>query len=157
LAEQDRSRWDQDLIREGVALVTAALSQGPIGSYQVQAAIAAVHDEAAKVEETDWAEVLALYETLDRISANPMATLNRAVAEGMVNGPDAGLDLLVTIEGDPRVSGNHLLYAVRGHLLEMASRPQPAGDAFEMAARRTSSLPEKRYLQQRARQVRAGE
>jgi RNA polymerase sigma factor (sigma-70 family) len=156
LAEQDRSRWDHDLIREGVALVTAALSRGPIGSYQLQAAIAAVHDEAAKVEDTDWAEVLALYKTLDRISPNPMATLNRAVAEGMVNGPDAGLDLLGTLEGDPRVSGNHLLYAVRGHLLEMAGRLQTAGDAFEMAARRTSSLPEKRYLQQRARQVRAG-
>jgi RNA polymerase sigma factor (sigma-70 family) len=150
LAEQERSIWDGSLIREGVALVTEALSHGAVGPYQLQAAIAAVHDEAATAEATDWPQVLALYETLDYVAPNPMATINRAVAVGMVHGPLAALALLGTVDGDERVSDHHLLFAVRGHLLEMAGDAGAAHDAFALAARRTASLPERRYLHKRA-------
>jgi RNA polymerase sigma factor (sigma-70 family) len=150
LADQDRSRWDQAAIAEGVALVSEALARGPVGAYQVQAAIAAVHDEAATAEQTDWPQILALYELLDRIAPNPMATLNRALAVAMVQGPEAGLQLLDTLAGDDRVARHHRLYAMRGHLLELAGSPGAARDAFDEAARRTASLPEKRYLLGRA-------
>ena len=150
LAEQDRSLWNKALVDEGVQLVTLALAKGRVGAYQLQAAIAAVHDEATSTEDTDWAQVLALYESLDRVSPNPMATINRCVAVGMVHGPLAGLDLLATVEGDRRVADHHLVYAVRGHLLDIAGRPEAAARAFEVAARRTASLPEKRFLRQRA-------
>jgi predicted RNA polymerase sigma factor len=156
LAEQDRTRWDRGLIEEGVALVTAALSEGPLGSYQLQAAIAAVHDEAETVEDTDWTQVLALYVLLDRVSPNPMATLNRSVAVAMVQGPTAGLDLLATLQDDPRVSQHHLFFAVRGHLLDMAQDHVAAGEAFKTAARRTASQPEKRYLLKRSKEVTSG-
>jgi predicted RNA polymerase sigma factor len=150
LADQDRGRGDQAAIAEGVALVTGALAKGPVGAYQIQAAIAAVHDEAATTEETDWPQILALYELLDRIAPNPMATLNRALAVAMVRGPDAGLQLLDTLAGDDRVARHHRLYAMRGHLLELAGSPGAARDAFDEAARRTASIPEKRYLRARA-------
>ena len=150
LADQDRSLWDRDLIAEGVALVTSALARGPVGAYQLQAAIAAVHSEAPSAAETDWAEVLALYELLDRVAPNPMATVNRALAVAMVRGPDAGLDLLASLDGDARVARHHLLFAMRGHLLEMNGSPAAARAAFEEAARRTASAPEKRYLLRRA-------
>jgi RNA polymerase sigma factor (sigma-70 family) len=150
LADQDRGRWDRSLIDEGLGLVTEALASGPIGAYQLQAAIAAVHDQASSADETDWAEILALYELLDRLAPNPMATLNRAVAVGMVHGPAAGLALLDTLAGDDRVAGHHLLYAVRGYLLDMTGRAETAAEAFRDAARRTASIPEKRYLQRRA-------
>jgi RNA polymerase sigma factor (sigma-70 family) len=156
LAEQDRNCWDRNLIREGVELVSEALASGPIGPYQLQAAIAAVHDEAASAEDTDWSEVLALYETLERIAPNPMATINRAVAVGMVLGPRAGLDLLATIDTDTRIANHHLLYAVRGHLLEMAGHTEEAANSFESASRRTASVPEKRYLTARSLGLRAG-
>jgi RNA polymerase sigma factor (sigma-70 family) len=150
LADQDRGRWDHAAIAEGVALVTGALAKGPVGAYQVQAAIAAVHDEAATTEETDWPQILALYDLLDRIAPNPMATLNRALAVAMVRGPDAGLQLLDTLADDDRVARHHRLYAMRGHLLELAGAPGAARDAFDEAARRTASIPEKRYLRARA-------
>jgi len=150
LAEQDRSTWDADLVREGVALVTGALARGPLGAYQLQAAIAAVHDEAPSADETDWPQVLALYETLDGVAPNPMATLNRAVAKGMVHGPMAGLALLGQLADDPRVAEHHLFDAVRGHLLAMAGETSGAAAAFRLAARRTASVPEKRYLESRA-------
>jgi RNA polymerase sigma factor (sigma-70 family) len=150
VADQDRSRWDHAAIAEGVALVTGALAGGPVGAYQIQAAIAAVHDEAATAEETDWPQVLALYELLDGIAPNPMATLNRALAVAMVRGPDDGLQLLDTLADDDRVARHHLRYAMRGHLLELAGSPGAARDAFEEAARRTASIPEKRYLRARA-------
>ena len=156
LADQDRNCWDRDLIREGVELVSEALASGPIGQYQLQAAIAAVHDEAASAKDTDWPEVLALYETLERIAPNPMATINRAVAAGMVLGPRAGLDLLATIDTDTRIANHHRLHAVRGHLLEMAGHTEEAANSFESAARRTASIPEKRYLNARALGLRAG-
>jgi RNA polymerase sigma factor (sigma-70 family) len=150
LADQDRGRWDRDLIAEGAALVTSALAEGPVGAYQLQAAIAAVHCEAPSAEETDWAEVLALYGLLDHIAPNPMATVNRALAVAMVHGPGAGLDLLASLDGDERVARHHRLHAMRGHLLEMAGSPGEARGAFEEAARRTTSAPEKRYLLRRA-------
>jgi RNA polymerase sigma factor (sigma-70 family) len=150
LADQDRSRWDGGAIAEGVGLVTGALARGPVGAYQLQAAIAAVHDEAPSAEQTDWPQVLALYELLDQIAPNPMATLNRALAVAMVRGAEAGLELLASLDSDDRVSGNHRLYAMRGHLLQMAGSSAEARAAFEEAARRTASAPEKRYLLHRA-------
>jgi RNA polymerase sigma factor (sigma-70 family) len=151
LADQDRCLWDRKAIAEGVGLISDALARGPVGAYQLQAAIAAVHDEAPSAAETDWAEVLALYELLDHIAPNPMATLNRALALAMVAGPDAGLDLLASLDSDERVSRHHRLHAMRGHLLEMAGSLAEARAAFEEAARRTASAPEKRYLIRRAR------
>jgi predicted RNA polymerase sigma factor len=150
LAEQDRSRWNPESIREGVALITEALARAPIGPYQLQAAIAAVHDEASRAEETDWRQILALYELLARLAPNPMVTLNHAVAVAMVRGPRAGLDLLATLDGDERVAGHHRLDAVRAHLLEMAGDRAAARSCYERASRRTTSLPEQRYLAARA-------
>ncbi|WP_028060032.1 RNA polymerase sigma factor [Candidatus Solirubrobacter pratensis] len=150
LAEQDRSLWDDAAIREGVALVEAALAEGPLGPYRLQAAITAVHAEAASAEETDWREILALYELLERVAANPVVTLNRAVALGMARGPRAGLDLLGTLEADDRVGRHHRFFAVRAHLLEQAGEDAAAEAAYREAARRTTSLPERRYLEEKA-------
>jgi RNA polymerase sigma factor (sigma-70 family) len=150
LAEQDRRRWDQELIQEGLALVRDALSQRALGPYQLQAAIAAVHAEAARQEDTDWPQILALYELLERISPNPMIRLNRSVAVAMVRGPEAGLDLLRTLDGDENVAEHHRVYAVRAHLLELVGDRAGARTSFEAAARRTTSLPEQRYLEGRA-------
>jgi RNA polymerase sigma factor (sigma-70 family) len=150
LAEQDRSLWDQAAIAEGVALVTGALTRGAIGPYQLQAAIAAIHDEAARAEETDWPQILALYALLERMSDNPMVRLNRAIALAMVQGPPAGLALLATLDGDARLAGHHRLDAVRAHLLEMAGDHAAAVTHYRAAAGRTTSLPEQRYLIARA-------
>jgi RNA polymerase sigma factor (sigma-70 family) len=154
LAEQDRSRWDRALIREGVALVTQTLATARLGPYQVQAAIAAVHDEAPTADDTDWVQILALYRVLDRIAPNPMATLNQAVALAMVDGPDAGLELLATLDDDRRLDGHHRLLSVRAHLLELAGDEAGARDAFRAAARRTTSAPERRFLEARAARLR---
>jgi predicted RNA polymerase sigma factor len=153
LAEQDRDLWDTALIAEGVDLVTQALSRAALGPYQVQAAIAAVHDEAARPEDTDWREVLALYRVLDRLSPNPMVRLNEAVALAMVDGPRAGLALLATLDGDSRLADHHRLYAVRAHLLEMDGDHPAAIENYRTAARRTTSAPERRYLDTRAAQL----
>ena len=150
MAEQDRRLWNADYIAEGVALITDALPRGPTGPYQLQAAIAAVHDEAPSAEATDWPQILALYELLMRISDNPMVALNHAVAVAMVRGPRAGLDLLETLEADERIAEDHRLHAVRAHLLEMAGDHVAAREAYEAAARRTTSLPQQRYLRGRA-------
>lgn len=150
LAEQDRDRWNQEAIQEGMALITHTLARAPIGPYQLQAAIAAVHAEAPRAEETDWPQILALYELLERISPNPMVTLNHAVAVAMVKGPQAGLDLLGTLDADDRMSGHHRLDAVRAHLLEMAGDHPAARSCYQLAARRTTSLPEQRYLMAQA-------
>jgi RNA polymerase sigma factor (sigma-70 family) len=150
LAKQDRALWDRELIREGVELVSDTLARAPIGPYQVQAAIAAIHDEAPRADDTDWPQILALYEVLERLSPNPMVTLNRAVAVAMVHGPRAGLDLLETLDDDDRVAAHHRLEVVRGHLLEMAGDHAAAIDSYRIAARRTTSLPERRYLEGRA-------
>jgi RNA polymerase sigma factor (sigma-70 family) len=148
LAEQDRSRWNRKLIAEGVALISAALPKGAVGEYQVQAAIAAVHDEAVTAEDTDWPQILALYGLLERMTDNPMVTLNRAVAAAMVDGPAAGLALLGDIE--ERLAGHHRLDAVRAHLLEMAGNHDAAIAHYRTAAGRTTSMAERDYLTTRA-------
>ena len=150
LAAQDRKRWDQASIEEGVALVTDVLTNLRIGPYQVQAAIAAVHDEELRAEDTDWPQILVLYELLERISPNPLVTLNQAVAVAMVRGPLAGLELLATLDADERMAGHHRLEAVRAHLLEMAGDHDAARNSYRTAARRTTSIPEQRYLEGRA-------
>ncbi|MER7011970.1 sigma-70 family RNA polymerase sigma factor [Saccharopolyspora sp. NPDC000359] len=150
LAEQDRSRWDQALIAEGVELITDTLTRAPLGPYQVQAAIAAVHAEAARAEDTDWPQVLALYELLEKLAPNPVATLSRAVAAAMVHGPDAGLALLEPLSADGRLAKHHRWHAVRAHLLEMAGDLAAARASYLMAARLTTSLPEQHYLRKRA-------
>jgi predicted RNA polymerase sigma factor len=150
LAEQDRGLWNRAYIEEGVALVTDALSGAPLGPYQLQAAIAAVHDEASRAEDTDWPQILALYELLERIAPNPMVTLNHTVALAMVRGPQAGLALLGTLDDDDRVADHYRLDAVRAHLLEMAGDRAAARASYRSAARRTTSLPEQRYLESRA-------
>ena len=153
LAEQDRTRWDHPAIAEGIALLTASLANKPLGPYQLQAAIAAVHDEAPAAQDTDWPQILALYRLLGRMVPGPTVTLNRAVAEAMVHGPRAGLDLLATITVDNRVSGAHRFDAVRAHLLEMAGEHREAYASYQLAARRTASIPERRYLLTRARHL----
>jgi RNA polymerase sigma factor (sigma-70 family) len=150
LAEQDRGLWERASIAEGVALITAALSHGAVGPYQLQAAIAAVHDEAARVEETDWPQILALYTLLERMSDNPMVRLNRAIAVAMVQGPTAGLALLDALAADDRLAEHHRLAAVRAHLLEMAGDREAAVAHYRTAAGLTTSLPEQRYLNARA-------
>jgi RNA polymerase sigma factor (sigma-70 family) len=150
LAEQDRERWDAAAIREGTELVTGALATAPIGPYQLEAAIAAVHDEAARAADTDWPQILALYRLLERIKPSPVVRLNLAVAAAMVHGPQAGLDLLSSLDADERMAGYHRVAAVRGHLLEMAGEHDAARASYLLAARRTTSLPERRYLESRA-------
>jgi RNA polymerase sigma factor (sigma-70 family) len=150
LAEQQRSLWNSAQIEEGVALLTRTLGTVPIGAYQLQAAIAAVHDEAPSADETDWPQILALYEVLERVAPGPVVTLNRAVAVAMVSGPRAGLALLGTLDSDERMAHNHRLEAVRAHLLELAGDPVGARQAYLRAARMTASLPEQRHLNLRA-------
>jgi RNA polymerase sigma factor (sigma-70 family) len=150
LAEQDRGLWSREAIDEGVALVTGALAGTPLGPYQLQAAIAAVHAEAQRPGDTDWPQILALYELLDRGWPSPVVTLNHAVAAAMVHGPRAGLDMLATLDADGRIAEHHRLAAVRAHLLERAGEDGAARAAYLLAARRTASLPERRYLEGRA-------
>ncbi|SEF18598.1 RNA polymerase sigma factor, sigma-70 family [Jiangella alba] len=157
LAEQDRASWDKAAIDEGVLLVTDALRHGDLGPYQVQAAIAAVHDEAPAADDTDWPQIVALYEVLARIAPNPMVTLNHAVAVAMVDGPEAGLALLETLADDSRLAEHHRLEAVRAHLLEMAGDAAAARAAYRLAAQRTTSLPEQRYLEDKAARLTAPE
>jgi RNA polymerase sigma factor (sigma-70 family) len=149
LAEQDRGLWDTAQIEEGVALITRTLGS-PIGPYQLQAAIAAVHGEAPNAEDTDWPQILALYEVLEQLSPGPVITLNRAVAVAMVDGPRAGLAVLGTLDTDDRMAHTHRLDAVRAHLLELAGEPVAAREAYLRAARMTASIPEQRYLALRA-------
>ncbi|MEV0290748.1 sigma-70 family RNA polymerase sigma factor [Kribbella sp. NPDC050820] len=151
--EQDRSLWIPELIQEGVELITATLPRGPVGPYQLQAAIAAVHDEAPTAAETDWAQIVALYDVLLQQVDNPMVALNQVVAVAMAQGPDAGLKLLATIETDDRLSADHRLPAVRAHLLEMSGDVEGARAAYEEAASQTTSLPQQRYLRARARRL----
>jgi RNA polymerase sigma factor (sigma-70 family) len=150
LDEQRRELWNKAYIEEGVALLTRTLGKAPVGPYQMQAAIAAVHDEAPTAKETDWPQILALYGVLEKVSPGPVVTLNRAVAVAMVHGPRAGLALLGTLDSDERMAHNHRLQAVRGHLLELAGDLVEAGAAYRRAAKMTASLPEQRYLALRA-------
>ncbi|HEY6222723.1 MAG TPA: sigma-70 family RNA polymerase sigma factor [Gemmatimonadales bacterium] len=150
LDEQDRSRWDAAAIAEGVALISATLPRGAVGAYQLQAAIAAVHDEAASAEETDWPQILALYGVLLEMSDNPMVALNHAIAVAMVEGPAAGLARLDALAGDERLAGHYRLEAVRGHLLERAGDREKAREYYRRAAERTTSAPERDYLLMKA-------
>jgi RNA polymerase sigma factor (sigma-70 family) len=149
LGEQDRTLWDRAMLDEGVALLEATMARAPVGPYQLQAAIAAVHSEAGCAEETDWPQIAQLYRVLSAVAPGPMVTLNRAVAVGMVEGPQAGLDLLSTLDDGP-LAGHHRVSAVRAHLLEMAGDRGAARAAYREAASRTTSEPERRYLQERA-------
>ncbi len=133
-----------------------ALSRTTLGPYQLQAAIAAVHDEAPSSEETDWPQILALYRLLERVSDNPIVTLNHAVALAMVRGPEAGLELLGSLQEDQRMANHHRLHGVRAHLLELAGEHAAARESYIQAARRTTSLPEQRYLEGRAGRLRDG-
>jgi len=153
LAEQDRARWDRELIAEGTALITGVLPGGVVGEYQVQAMIAAVHDEAASVGDTDWPQILTLYGLLERMTGNPMVALNRAIAAAMVHGPAAGLKLLEPL--DEPLAGHYRLDAVRAHLFEMAGDTQAAMAHYRAAAARTTSIPEQRYLTTQAARLRA--
>jgi RNA polymerase sigma factor (sigma-70 family) len=153
LAAQRRDLWNAAQIEEGVALLNRTLDSGLVGPYQLQAAIAAVHDEAPSADETDWREILALYEVLEEVSPGPVVTLNKAVAVAMVDGPRAGLALLGTLDSDQRLAHTHRLEAVRAHLLEMAGEPAAARESYLRAARMTASLPEQRYLSLRAAEL----
>jgi predicted RNA polymerase sigma factor len=154
LTQQDRRLWDRSAIAEGVALLTAALFLGAVGPYQLQATIAALHDEAERLEDTDWPQILALYELLQRMSDNPMVALNHAIAVAMVHGPPKGLELLNAIESRGRLAGNHRLEAVRAHLLEMAGNHPAAISSYQSAASRTTNLPERNYLLTQAAKLR---
>jgi len=144
LAEQDRSLWDRELIAEGVTLIADALGKGAVGEYQAQAAVAAVHDQAPRYEDTDWGQILGVYGLLERMTDNPMVSLNRAIAAAMVDGPAAGLALLEPL--DERLAGHHRLHAVRAHLLEMSGDVDAAVAEYRAAAGRTKSVPEQNYL-----------
>ena len=157
LDEQDRSRWDAEAIREGVALVRAAEARGERGSYLLQAAIAAVHDEAARAEDTDWTRIVHLYERLMAMSDNPVVALNHAVAVAMVEGPAKGLALLDRLDRDPRLRDSHRLDAVRAHLLERAGDVEGALKSYEAAAEKTASVPERDYLRLKIGRLRFGE
>nr|WP_246345765.1 sigma-70 family RNA polymerase sigma factor [Conexibacter arvalis] len=150
LDQQDRARWDREQIDEGVALITGALSRAPVGPYQMQAAIAAVHAEAPTAHATDWRQIAALYRLLERLAPGPVVALNHAAAVAMAEGPEAGLARLAALEGDERLAGSHRLAAVRAHVLERLGDREAAARDYLAAARGTTSLPEQRYLQAQA-------
>jgi predicted RNA polymerase sigma factor len=153
LAEQDRALWNAGLIQEGIALVTRALPRGAVGPYQLQAAIAAVHDEAATAEATDWRQIRALYTVLERMTDNPMVALNLAIADAMVAGPAEGLARVDALASDARLRGHHRLHAVRAHMLEMQGDPAEARIEYLEAANRATSIPEQRYLLMKAAKI----
>ena len=155
LAEQDRTLWDHEQIAEGTALLDAAMGRPPVGEYRIQAAIAAVHDRAARAEDTDWTQILALYGLLEQLTGNPVVKLNRAVAVAMAEGPSAGLVVLDSV--DDQLAGHYRLDAVRAHLLEMAGDSEGAFEHYRAAANRTTSLPEQRYLSMKAARLKQGE
>jgi RNA polymerase sigma factor (sigma-70 family) len=150
LTEQDRAQWDRPMIEEGVAMLTGALKNTTVGPYQLQAAIAAVHAEAPTAQDTDWSQILELYELLEHASPNPNVTLNRAIALAMVRGPEAGLSVLSELEAGGELDGHHRLESVRAHMLEMAGDRSGAVDGYRRAAQMTRSVPERRYLESRA-------
>ncbi|HEU5000558.1 MAG TPA: sigma-70 family RNA polymerase sigma factor [Lapillicoccus sp.] len=154
LAEQDRTRWDATDIAEGVAILEAVLPRGHVGAYQLQAAIAAVHVEATRYEDTDWNQIVVLYGMLAEVAPSPAVTLNRAVAVGMASGPEAGLAALEPLVDDPTLRRYHRLPAVRAHLLELAGDRAAAEAEYARAAELTSSWPEQRYLASRLARLR---
>jgi predicted RNA polymerase sigma factor len=156
LDEQDRKLWDRALMDEGIALITDSLARLPLGPYQVQAAISALHAEAPTAAETDWAQIVALYEVLEAIAPNPMASLGQAVAHAMLHGPEAGLARLALLDDDERLFTNHRLHAVRAHLLELLGDDEIAGSGYLTAAELTDSEAERIYLKDRAARLSAG-
>ena len=156
LDEQDRTLWDRGAIDEGVALVSRALSRGLVGEYQLQAAIAALHDEASRAEETDWPQIVALYTVLRRMTDNPMVAISHAIATAMVEGPGAGLQLLAALRDDERLRESHRLDAARAHLLERAGESEAAESLYRESAAKTTSVPERNYLLAKAARVRKG-
>jgi predicted RNA polymerase sigma factor len=146
LADQDRTMWDQAQIAEGIELITATLPGGEVGPYQLQAAIAAVHDEAKTMADTDWPQILALYDLLGLAAPNPFTALNRTVAVAMVRGPVAGLEILATLAADKRMARHHRLLATRAHLQELSGDTETAAADYLEAARHATSAPERRYL-----------
>jgi predicted RNA polymerase sigma factor len=154
LAEQDRGGWDRPLLEEGIELIQETMSSSRLGAYQLQAAIAAVHAEAPTATDTDWPQILKLYDLLQALAPSPVVTLNRAVAVAMVDGPSAGLSQLDALLGDRRLGEHHRLASVRAHLQEMAGDTRAARVGYEAAARRTTSIAERRYLQSRADRLR---
>jgi RNA polymerase sigma factor (sigma-70 family) len=155
LDKQDRALWDRAEISEGTELLRVALSKGSVGLYQLQAAIAAVHDEAERVEDTDWPQILALYELLKRVAPSPMVTLNHAIAAAMVHGPARGIELLRALDGDPRIAGHYRLDAVRAHLFEKMGDHEAAVKHYRIAAARTTSMPERNYMMTQAARLAA--
>jgi RNA polymerase sigma factor (sigma-70 family) len=157
LAEQDRRKWDQAQIAEGIALITATLPRGQVGPFQLQAAIAAVHDEAKTMADTDWPQILALYDLLEAAAPNPFTALNRAVALAMTHGPEAGLGAIASLAADRRMAQHHRLLATRAHLHELAGDTDAAAADYLAAARRATRLPERRYLAIQAARLSQGE
>jgi Predicted RNA polymerase sigma factor containing a TPR repeat domain len=155
LDEQDRTLWNRGMIDEGIGLVSDSLAKGAPGPYQIQAAIAAIHDEALSTDQTDWAQILTLYKFLETISDNPMVSLNKAIAVAMVSGPEAGLALLETLENDGRIANHYRLNAVRGHLFERAGNADKAVQHYRAAADRTLSIPERNYLLAKAARLKS--
>ena len=156
LAEQDRTRWDRTLIDEANSLLVGTMARSPLGPYQLQAAIAATHADAQRAEETNWQQVHVLYKLLERIAPNPMVTLNRAVALAQTSGPEAALEVLTDLDADPRMKNHHRLHAVRAYLLEMSGDMPAAREQYNLAARGTASMTERRYLESRASQLAGG-
>ena len=155
LADQDRSLWDAAMIAEGVRIVEAVLPTGPVGPFQLQAAIAAVHADAPKAEATDWVQIESLYRMLDGVAPSPVVTLNHAVAAAMAYGPQSGLAMVEPLFDDPQLRRHHRLYAVHAHVLELAGRAAEAHDAYSTAARLATSIPEQRHLNERAARLAA--
>jgi len=153
LSEQDRSRWDHQQISEGVRILERVLPRGHVGRFQLQAAVAAVHAEAATWEGTDWQQISLLYAMIAQVAPSPVVTLNRAVAVGMALGPENGLALVQPLLDDPTMRRHHRTHAVRAHLLEMAGDLADAVDSYRQAAQLTTSLPEQRYLNARIRNL----
>ena len=156
LAEQDRTRWDRTLIDEANSLLVGTMARSPLGPYQLQAAIAATHADAQRAEETNWQQVHVLYKLLERIAPNPMVTLNRAVALAQTSGPETALEVLTDLDADPRMKNHHRLHAVRAYLLEMSGDMPAAREQYNLAARGTASMTERRYLESRASQLAGG-
>jgi RNA polymerase sigma factor (sigma-70 family) len=156
LAGQDRQQWDQAQIAEGIALISAALPRGEVGPYQLQAAIAAVHDEAKTMADTDWPQILGLYDLLEHAAPNPFTALNRAVAVAMVHGPDAGLEVIAALAADKRMARHHRLLATRAYMYELAGHAGLAAADYLDAARHATSLPERRYLALQAARLTKG-
>ena len=150
LDEQDRARWNRTQIAEGDKLITDTLASAPIGPDQLQAAIAAVHDAAARAADTDWPQILTLYDLLRVASPGPMVLLNRIVAVAMVRGPETALSELDDAVTDPSLSAHYRTDAVRAHLLALTGDHEAAREHYERAAKRTPNHPESQYLQAKA-------